>query len=116
MKTAASSPDEKSAFEEVYDWVLRIPPGRVMSYGQISRLMNERLSAVAVGWAMRVCPHDERRIPWHRVVNAQGGVSTGKISAQTADLQRRLLEAEGVEFDAAERLDMRRFQWTPADR
>jgi methylated-DNA-protein-cysteine methyltransferase related protein len=115
MKNAASPP-EKSVFEEVYAWVLRIPPGRVMSYGQISRLMDERLSAVAVGWAMRVCPQDERRIPWHRVVNAQGGVSTGKISVQTADLQRRLLEAEGVAFGPDDRFDLKRFQWTPGDR
>ena len=86
----------ESVFEQVYKLVLKIPSGRVMTYGQISRLMDERLSAQGVGWAMHAVPNDARQIPWHRVVNSKGGISTTKIVTQSPDLQRRLLEAEGV--------------------
>ncbi|MGH9321096.1 MAG: MGMT family protein, partial [Vicinamibacteria bacterium] len=83
-----------SAFAEVYALVRRIPRGRVMSYGQIAVLLSRPLSARAVGWAMNQCPED---VPWQRVVNAQGGISTEHLH-EPRDLQRRLLEAEGVRF------------------
>ena len=60
---------EASAWEEVYEIVRLIPPGRVMNYGQIAGLCGRPLTPRAVGWAMHDCPPD---VPWHRVVNAQG--------------------------------------------
>lgn len=100
-----------SAFEMVYQLVLQIPRGRVMTYGQISRLLDERLSAQGVGWALGATPADKRSIPWHRVVNSKGGISS-KRSAQS-NLQRLLLEEEGVEFDSSGRLSLERYLWKP---
>ncbi len=105
--------DGGAIFERVYAWVLQIPPGRVMTYGQISRLLRERLSARAVGWALRACPHDDRRIPWHRVVNAQGGISTDRLLTHAPGLQQALLEAEGIVFNDRGRLELGRYQWLP---
>ncbi|MBX7222129.1 MAG: MGMT family protein [Blastocatellia bacterium] len=102
-----------NVFESVYEWVLRIPAGRVMTYGQISRLIDERLSAQGVGWALKACPHDDRRIPWHRVVNAQGALSTPRISRHTGHLQKDLLLSEGIAFDENDRLDLSAYQWKP---
>ena len=79
-----------------------------MSYGQIAALLRHPLSARAVGWAMRSCPAG---LPWHRVVNASGGISTGNLT-DPPDLQRHLLEAEGVRFDASGRLDLARYRFT----
>jgi methylated-DNA-protein-cysteine methyltransferase-like protein len=101
-----------SAFEEVYALVRRIPRGRVMSYGQIAGLLGRPLSARAVGWAMRQCPDD---VPWQRVVNAAGGISTEHLH-EPPDLQRRLLEREGVRFDSAGVLSMSRYRWVPPSR
>ena len=98
-----------SAWEEVYRIVRRIPRGRVMSYGQIADLLSRPLSARAVGWAMNQCPGD---VPWQRVVNAAGGISTEHLH-EPADLQRRLLESEGIRFGKSGTLSMPRYRFTP---
>lgn len=99
-----------TAWNLVYDIVRRIPAGMVMTYGQISGLLGHRLSPVAVGWALHVCPED---VPWHRVVNAQGGCSTVRLPDLPPDLQRKFLEAEGVEFRVDGTLDLRRHRFEP---
>ncbi len=97
------------AFEDVYAIVRKIPRGRVMNYGQIAGLIRHPLSARAVGWAMQQCP---KGIPWHRVVNAEGGISTEMLT-DPPRLQRLLLEGEGIRFDQSGKLSMSRYRWTP---
>jgi methylated-DNA-protein-cysteine methyltransferase-like protein len=70
------------------------------------------LSARAVGWAMNQCPDD---VPWQRVVNAAGGISTEHRSVPR-DLQRRLLEAEGIRFGADGKLSMSKYRFVPKRR
>jgi O6-methylguanine-DNA--protein-cysteine methyltransferase len=53
----------EQAFEKIYSLVLRIPRGRVMTYGQIARLLEDRYSPRLVGWAMHATPKDDRNIP-----------------------------------------------------
>lgn len=106
----------EKVFERIYRLVLRIPPGRVMTYGQIARLLEERYSPRLVGWAMHATPQDERNIPWHRVINSRGSVSTGRIILHEPDLQRLMLEAEGVVFDDRGHCDLRVYQWSPRQR
>lgn len=121
-KNSPASKNKKSAkgfeqvFEKIYRLVLKIPRGRVMTYGQIARLLEERYSPRLVGWAMHATPRDERNIPWHRVINSQGGISTGKITVHEPDLQRLLLEAEDVVFDEKGHCDLSVYQWSPAKR
>ncbi|MEW6212986.1 MAG: MGMT family protein [Acidobacteriota bacterium] len=103
-------------FEQIYRQVLRIPRGRVMTYGQIARLLGDRYSARLVGWAMHATPQDERNIPWHRVVNSRGGISTGRVILHQPDLQRLMLEAEGVVFDEGGCCDLSVYQWSPRQR
>src|SRR5262245_14345089 len=103
-------------FEKIYRLVLRIPRGRVMTYGQIARLLEERYSPRLVGWAMHATPKDKRNIPWHRVINSQGAVSTGRVILAEPDRQRLMLEAEGVVFDARGRCDLSAYQWSPRQR
>jgi len=99
---------EPGPFERVWMIVQRIPRGRVATYGQISQMIDRRLTPIAIGWALRAVP--EGAIPWHRVVNASGGVSTDR---EHPGLQRALLEAEGVRFDARGRVDLERVGWRP---
>jgi methylated-DNA-protein-cysteine methyltransferase related protein len=120
-KTKAESAGRQSApnrafekvFEKIYRLVLRIPRGRVMTYGQIARLLEERYSPRLVGWAMHATPHDERNIPWHRVINSRGAVSTGRVIIAEPDRQRLMLEAEGIVFDSRGHCDLSVYQWSP---
>src|SRR5689334_16257582 len=106
----------EQVFEQIYRIVLKIPRGRVMTYGQIARLMDDRYSPRLVGWAMHAVPQDGRDIPWHRVINSKGSISTGRIIIQEPQLQRYLLEAEGVVFDARGHCDLKVYQWSPVKR
>ena len=106
----------EQVFEKIYKLVLRIPRGRVMTYGQIARLLEERYSPRLVGWAMHATPRDERNIPWHRVINSRGGISTGRVILTEPDVQRLLLEAEGVAFNASGHCELSVYQWSPRQR
>lgn len=97
-------------FKRVHALVARIPRGRVATYGQLSELIDGRLSPVGIGWALRA---GDAELPWYRVVNSSGGLST---ESETPGRQRRLLEAEGVEFTEDGRLDLARYQWRPRTR
>ena len=107
--------NQRAAFNALVWQVARqIPAGRVCSYGQIAAFIPKpagvaledfrAFRAQWVGRAMASCPSD---VPWQRVVNAQGKVSP----RQGAELQRSLLESEGVVFDARQRIDLNRFGW-----
>jgi methylated-DNA-protein-cysteine methyltransferase-like protein len=97
-----------SAWDAVYAVVREVPPGRVTTYGNISKRLDGRLSPRAVGWAMHVCPPD---VPWHRVVNASGGYSTDQLSSGRPGLQKALLKAEGVRFRKNGTVDLKAFLW-----
>src|SRR3982750_5018832 len=98
--------------ERVYEIVQRIPTGRVMTYGQIAELLGEDYTARTVGFVMHSA--DEETTPWHRVINSQGACSTGRI-IMPPDKQQRMLEAEGVEFDARGRCNLGRYRWIPEE-
>jgi methylated-DNA-protein-cysteine methyltransferase-like protein len=112
--TEASRAEQETAGyrERVYQIVRRIPMGRVMTYGQIAELLGEGYTARTVGYAMHAA--NEETVPWQRVINSQGACSTGRVILPP-DKQQRMLEAEGIEFDARGRCDLGRYRWTPDD-
>ncbi len=109
-RKAGASRQPGGAFQEVWQWVRRIPRGRVMTYGQISELLGRTLSPAAVGWAMNGCPDN---VPWQRVVNARGGCSTDQTGKLPGGLQQAMLEEEGVAFGADGTLDLERYRYRP---
>lgn len=73
--------------EQVRDLVASIPPGRVVTYGDIAcaaALSSPRI----VAWIMRT---DSEDLPWHRVITA-----SGRPASHLAERQLELLRAEGV--------------------
>lgn len=106
--------DDPSFRERAYELVLRIPAGRVMSYGLVARVLGVGYDARAIGNIMYATPDDGRNIPWHRVINAQGGCST---AGQTSppDLQQRLLEGEGIVFNDKGKCAIEKYLWTPPE-
>jgi methylated-DNA-protein-cysteine methyltransferase related protein len=101
---------QRTAYQRIYAAVRRIPRGRVATYGQIAALAGLDGRARQVGYALHALP-ERANVPWHRVVNARGEISL-RSSSDAHELQRALLEAERVQFDARGRIPMERFGWT----
>ncbi|TAJ42479.1 MAG: methyltransferase [Reyranella sp.] len=99
-----------AAAEAICAVVRRIPRGWVATYGQVATMAGMPRRARLVGRVLqRLEP--TTNVPWHRVVNAKGEVSFS-LSRNGGDiLQRRLLEKEGIKFDASNRLDLERNRW-----
>lgn len=103
---------DKKYRERVYRLVRSIPRGRVMTYGQIAEILGEGYTPRTVGFVMH---GSDDKTPWHRVINAQGACSTGRI-ALPHDKQQRMLETEGVKFNKSGRCELRDYLWIPAER
>lgn len=82
-----------------------------MSYGAVALSAGSMRAARQVGAILRALRDDEDDVPWQRVVNAQGGVSTFKVGI--GELQVALLRREGVEVGVPHRIDMARYAWSP---
>ena len=100
-------------YEEIYELVRLIPPGKVASYGQIAE-MHGGCGARQVGYALNHLRSYAAQppVPWQRVINARGEISLHG-GGEGSHVQRELLEAEGVAFDDFGRVDLERFGWKP---
>ena len=96
-------------YQKIYEVVRRIPRGRVATYGQIAELAGLEGRARQVGYALHALPSGTA-LPWHRVINARGEISA-RSGSDWGELQRLLLEGEGVRFDGDGRVDLSRFRW-----
>jgi methylated-DNA-protein-cysteine methyltransferase-like protein len=126
-------------YDKIYKIVQSIPKGRVLTYGLVSHMIGGRMSAQGVGWALKALgsakqtlrpgksstanrisdkpgkqnlpAYSSATVPWHRVVNAQGGTSTHKVAGIPPELQRQLLESEGIVFDDEGKMDLDKYLW-----
>lgn len=101
-----------SGYGPVYEVVRRIPEGRVATYGQVAVMIGRPRHARLVGYALHALA-GRGGVPWHRVVNHRGGISTGRAWPGGELEQRLRLEAEGVRFDSRGRVDLRAYGWVP---
>jgi methylated-DNA-protein-cysteine methyltransferase-like protein len=108
-ETGANREDVPNFYTAVYRLVAQIPAGKVTTYGQIARWLGHPSAARAVGYALHALPTGSD-IPWQRVINAAGRVSS-RCDRHYEGIQRALLEAEGVRFDSYGSVDLQRFGW-----
>lgn len=101
---------DQSFKEEIYKLVAQIPKGQLMTYGQIAALCGRPRAAWEVGQIAHFGPTD---LPWHRVVNKQGGLAKGWPGG--VDIQRQLLADEGVVANELLQVDVAKLQWWPND-
>lgn len=95
----------------VYAAVRRIPSGRVVTYGQVAAMLGHPRAARAVGTALARLPRNlSRVVPWQRVINSAGRISY-KGDFFRPELQRALLEKEGVRFSASGQVDLKKYRW-----
>lgn len=110
----SNRPDDATFRKRVLEQVARIPAGRVMTYGEVALFVGRPGTARQVGGVLfGLSVWEAETVPWHRVVNAQGRLSTYKVGS--GELQRALLEAEGVVFGASGRLDLKRYGFSGGD-
>ena len=98
-------------FKRVHGIVAMIPPGAVMTYGQIASIAGNPRASRAVGYALRAIPSGTE-LPWHRVVNSKGRISSRRTMQGDDDrsLQRVLLESEGIVFRESGSIDLGKYQ------
>jgi methylated-DNA-protein-cysteine methyltransferase-like protein len=102
-----------ASFERIRRVVVKIPRGRVMTYGDVARAAGMPGAARVVGYAMRALG---RAVPWQRVLGrknprtAQVTIGDPRSKAE----QRRLLEKEGVRFDARGGIALADYGWPAA--
>ena len=103
-----------TGYERIYALVRRIPRGRVATYGQIAALAGTPGRARQVGYALAALPAGNR-VPWQRVVNAQGRISPRGDGAGAGHdlLQKVMLRREGVRFGKTGAIALAVFQWRP---
>lgn len=94
--------------QRVWQVVASIPAGKVASYGQVAALAELPRQARAVGRMMSQLPKDTR-LPWFRVINAQGRISF-PLDSENYKRQREKLEADGIEFNG-ERINLQIYRW-----
>lgn len=112
MREAGVKKPDGNSYRRIYAVVSRIPRGRVATYGQVAVLAGLPGRARLVGYALNAV-RDGSGVPWHRVINARGGISERSDDEPAGRVQRLRLERERVRFDAAGRVALERFRWRP---
>ncbi len=90
--------------------IKRIPRGKVATYGQIAAMAGNPRAARQVVRTLHTSS-DKAELPWHRVINSQGRISLKP--GQGYELQRTLLEEEGIRFDLRGSIDLKLYLWSP---
>ena len=96
--------DKETFYKDVYSVVKEIPRGKVLSYGEIARLIGWPQHSRMVGKAMSQVPK-ALKLPCHRVVNSQGRTVPGWEEHQ------KLLEKEGIVFRGSGCVNMKKYAW-----
>lgn len=96
-------------YERIYQMAALIPPGKVLTYGQLAFLAGIPRGGRMAGQAMANVKEGQK-IPCHRVVNSVGRCAPGYTD------QHALLQAEGVSFLENGRVDMKRHMWNPLEK
>lgn len=99
-----------SVFDRIYKVVCSIPEGKVATYGQVALLAGNPRWARVVGYALHNNPAPEI-IPCHRVVNREGRVAAAFVFGG-GQVQRQMLENEGIVFEEDGHIDLNRFGYT----
>lgn len=103
-----------SFYDVVYEQVIKIPKGKVATYGQIAFLCGSPKASRAVGYALHFNPKPGE-IPCHRVVNRFGFLA-GRFAFGGIDEQKRLLESEGVFVNEDYMVDLKKYGYLPTQK
>lgn len=103
-----------SVFEKIYAVVCKIPKGCVATYGQVALYAGNPRWARVVGYALHNNPA-QGVIPCHRVVNREGRVAEAFVFGG-GNIQREMLENEGIAFGSDGLIDLKKYGWKPSEK
>lgn len=103
--------DNSNFYDQVYQVVRLVPPGRITSYGAVAAYLGTKGSSRMVGYAMMACATAQPPVPAHRVVNRQG-LLTGKFHFG-GDTMQQLLTGEGIKVKDDQVVDFKTLFWDP---
>ncbi len=95
--------------QQVFDLVKKIPKGKVLTYGEVARILGKPRYARQVGWALHQNTEGSG-VPCHRVVDRTGRLAPN-FAFDGAQEQRRRLDVEGVKFKDNVHVDLRISLW-----
>ena len=101
---------EKAFYDRVVKFIKGIPAGKVATYGQVADYAGNRRAAREVAYILHSSSEKED-LPWQHVINSKGRISMKP--GHGYELQKRLLEDEGIVFDAQDQVDLDKFLWQP---
>jgi methylated-DNA-protein-cysteine methyltransferase-like protein len=94
--------------QKIIKTIKKIPKGKVATYGQIAAMSGNPQAARQVVRILNIYSEKEK-LPWYRVINSQGKISLKPGSGY--ELQKALLEDEGIKFNVNDKIDLKRFGW-----
>ena len=103
---------KQSFTERLKALIKQIPIGKVATYGQIALYAGNPRASRQVAWVLHSSSRKDN-LPWHRVINSKGRISLPKDRGY--DLQKKLLENEGVVFDEDDFIDLDEYIWIMVD-
>lgn len=102
----------QSLTERIKQLIKQIPAGKIATYGQIAIYAGNPRASRQVSWVLHSSSRKEN-LPWHRVINSKGRISLPKDRGY--DLQKKLLEKEGVVFEENDFIDLDKYIWIMVD-
>jgi methylated-DNA-protein-cysteine methyltransferase-like protein len=94
----------------VKNLINQIPEGRVCTYGILAACAGNQRAARQVARILHSCSKKDG-LPWHRVVNQNGKISLKPSCGY--EVQKQLLEAEGIVFGSKDIINLEMFLWMP---
>lgn len=99
--------------QRVKDVIKKIPQGKVATYGQVAALAGNPRAARQVVWILNSSSRKDE-LPWHRLVNGKGQISLKRNHGY--EIQKKLLQKEGVNFSEKDTINFKRYLWSPYNR
>lgn len=98
--------------QRVIKFIQSVPKGKVVSYGQVAANAGSPRSARQVGGVLKGLDSSKGEVPWWRVINNQGILSIKGNWIAGKEMQKELLEKEGIKVGADYKLDIKKYRWT----
>jgi methylated-DNA-protein-cysteine methyltransferase-like protein len=97
--------------QRVLGYIAKVPKGKVVSYGQVAAAAGSPRAARQVGAILRGIDPIEGEIPWWRVINNQGFISIKGNWTAGKEMQKSLLEKDGVKVSDSFTLDINKYRF-----